>query len=203
MEYPKSIVKSANERLRKLERGYTAKIPKELGGGSFKISSDTSAEYRVVEQYAIQQFTSGQVVAPIYKVASDGFGIRFISKTEFEKLDANEQRYFINIVNQFMESQTSTVTGIVESYKNAYEGIMRTYGDKYPNLTMEEYLHLFKAYADNLETKDTHRGYDYLMQMFDWLDIPALLDANALEETMANIRSGNWHLIDKRFHLQN
>lgn len=203
MEYPKSIVKSANERLRKLERGYTAKLPKEKGGGSMRIKPETSAEYRKVQEYYDRQTTTGKVKAPIYKADSTGFGIRFISKSEFEQLDEEGQKYFLDILNQFMDSSTSTVTGIVAFYEKAYEGFMRGYGQKYPDMKMEEYIRLFSAYADILEDKETHKGYDYLSQIFQWLDIPKILDDNAIEETMYKVSRGQWHLIDKKHFLHN
>lgn len=184
--YNKAVVKSANERLRKIEKVYNL--------------VDDSNEYRMVKKYAIEYpKTKGK----IYRVGKDD-SIRFISEREFNKLSDKEKAYFNEVLNNFMSASTSTKQGIEEKYNKAYETFMEHYGTNYPNLTMDEYKDFFKTYRD-LVSADKKNQFDYnvLVQSLEFIDIGTALNDNQLEQSMKYVATNRFNKIPKRYKLNN
>lgn len=170
--YNASSVKMANERLRKMEKVY-------------KTAMD-SYEYGQVMKYAVEYPTTK---GRIYNVTKNG--IRFLNKTQFNKLDKKGKEYYNRILSQFLEAKTTTKTGLDERFSKAYNTFMKNYGHLQPDLSIEDYKQLFRTYRDMVEVdKNSHFGYNELSQMLNEVDINAVMTDNQLEMAMKYV-SGN------------
>lgn len=190
--YNRDWVKVANERLRKLESVHNfnkKQFPKLYDMGiSF---SNLSAEYRMIERYAGRQDEKGK----IYRTTEDGRGIRFINKTEYDKLTDAEKDYFNKTLQNFLESETSTKTGVLESYKKAYETFKANH-DAYSGMTFEDYMQTWKVYHDQImPDKQNHFSYSRFTQLLESGNFTfEMLTGNQAEEVRNYIQGG-----DKRY----
>lgn len=185
-QYDKDLVKAANERLRKIEKVYNL--------------TEDSNEYKLVRKYAVEYpKTKGK----IYKLGKDMKSVRFISESEFNKLSEKDKKYFLQTLSNFMQSSTSTKYGIESKYQKSYDTFMQHYGDKYPNLTKEQYKDFFRTYRD-LANADKRNQFDYttLVQTLEFVDIGEAMNQNQLETAMKYIATNRFHKIPKRFRLR-
>lgn len=185
-QYDRNLVKSANERLRKIEKVYGL--------------AEDSNEYKLVRKYAIEYPRSK---GKIYKVSDNMDSVRFISEKEYNKLSKKEKKYFNETLANFLKSTTSTKSGIESKYSKSYNTFMEHYGDKYPDLSMEQYKDFFRTYRD-LANRDKQNQFDYntLVQTLEFIDIGEALNQNQLEKAMRYIATNRFHKIPKKFRLR-
>lgn len=216
--FDKSIIKSANERLRKLEKVYKTKKDKDSDGVTY---AELSNEYSLVKKYATEYPNSKKGM--IYKFVdkngrktkdmSKAVGVRFISKTEYdailksisdkEKRDEFE-RYFTQTLENFMNAKTSTAGGIKEKIDKSYETFMSHYGQKYQNMSQNTYLNFFKTYRDMVKAdRSGHFGYDDLSEALAWIDIDQAMSENQMDTVLQYINTNQWKNIPRRFFLHN
>lgn len=177
LAFPKAILKAANERLRKLEK--VSKLAK------------SSEIYQLMMKYAVSYpKTKGKIYDP--KAIAKG-QVRFLNKSEFEKLSAEEKQYYIERLNKFMESQSSTVTGIKDAHKRAYESFMKQYGNKFPDLTQEQYNEFFENYNANVVgDSDSHFSYEDWSKVLTNIKLDEVMSDNQIEKVMEYVRTNNW-----------
>ena len=208
IKYPKDIVKAANERLRKLE-----KVFKWGKTGETKSLAESSERYQNMLRYRESYpLTKGK----IYKTDNDGRGLRFISKKGyidkngiyqrgFEDLTDQEKEYYVNELIKFMESASSTKTGIHEAHRKSYETFMKNNGSKVGNLTYDEYLDFFGQYNQKVVADaNAHFSYSDLSKALFNIKIDVALRDNQLSDIMQKIHSGrreDWADIPKRYLL--
>lgn len=154
--------KRANERLRKLEAVHTGlKYYDEDNGlqtlqGNFDFANMSSA-YRSVKRYAEKQ---GSKTKPqIYRVDEETGAIRFITKSEYMKLDDVGKKYYQDMLEQFLSNESSMKTGVEDSYYKAYQTFKEEY-PKYRNMSFEEYMDTWRAYHDQVKA-DEENHFDY------------------------------------------
>lgn len=160
IDFDSSLLKRANERLRKLEKVN-------------KLSSQSSA-YQSIKRFAIDEPNSPS--NKFYRVSDDG-SIRFINKTQFKKLSRYEQRKYMETINNFLANETSTKKGISRVRTKSYNNFM----ENHPNLnwTQEEYEAFMKAKSQyDIDREDKER-YNRLTQ---FLDDPTKLGGNNLTD---------------------
>ena len=185
-KYNKSVVKAANERLRKIEKVWNM--------------TEDSNEYKLVRKYAIEYpKTKGK----IYKLGKNMDSVRFLSETEYNKLSDKEKKYFNEVLNNFMNASTSTKQGIELKYQQSYSTFMYHYGDKYPSLTQDQYKEFFRTYRD-LANADKKNQFDYttLVQTLEFVDISEALSQNQLETAMRYVATNRFHKIPRRFRTR-
>lgn len=198
-DYSKELVKSANERLRKLEKVY--KFTDKDTGRVYSMA-DWSNEYRMVKKYATEYPNSYK--GKIYRVSDDGKSIRFISKSEYDKLSAEEKRYFNEVLQNFLNAETSKGSGVSEQIDKAYKTFMQNYGDKYASLSKMDYMELFTVYRDQVTAdKANHFDYDSFARIITNLDVGALINDRQLEEAIRYVETNNWHKIPRKYNLHN
>ena len=180
--FPAKLVKAANERLRKLE-----KVHKGIKSGSSLAQS--SEVYQSIEQYATSYpKTKGK----IYKRNKDG-NVRFISQSEFDKLSAQDKQYYIDRVNSFLGSASSTASGIKEAHKKSFETFKKNYGDKYPDLTFSQYEEFFESYNYNMVAdSESHFGYDEWSAALKHIKIDEAMSDNQMDQIMEYLRANDW-----------
>lgn len=189
--YNKALVKAANERLRKIETVY-------------KLTEDSN-EYKLAKKYATEYSkTKGKIYDVKRLNKTKGKELRFISESEFKKLSPQEQKYFNEVLSNFMQASTSTKSGIESKYQKSYETFMLHYGDKYPNLSIEDYKEFFKTYRD-LVNADTSNQFDYttLVQTLEFVDIEQALTQGQLEKAMRYVATNRFDKIPRRYRLGN
>lgn len=197
IKYPKDIVKAANERLRKLE-----KVFKWGKNGETKSLAESSERYQNMLRYRESYpLTKGK----IYTTDKEGKGLRFINATEFKKLSDQEKEYYVNELIKFMESASSTKTGIHEAHRKSYETFMKNNGSKVGNLTYDEYLEFFGQYNQKVVADaNAHFSYTDLSKALFNIKIDVALRDNQLSDIMQKIHSGrreDWNDIPKRYML--
>ena len=177
LAFPKAILKAANERLRKLEK--VSKLAK------------SSEIYQMMMKYAVS-YPKGK--GKIYDPKAIAKGqVRFLNKTEFEKLSATEKEYYLERIRKFMDSQSSTASGIKDAHKRAYESFMKDYGDKYPNLSFEQYSEFFENYNANVVgDSESHFSYEDWAKVLTHINIDEAMTDNQMEKVMEYVRSNNW-----------
>lgn len=180
--YPANLVKAANERLRKLE-----KVHKGYKEG--KTLAQSSEMYQLMEKYATSYpKTKGK----IYTRNKEG-NIRFINKTEYDKLSAQEKSYYIDRIKRFLESPSSTATGIKESHKKSYESFMKNYGSKFPDLTFSQYEEFFESYNYNMVgDSESHFGYDEWSAALKHIKIDEAMTDNQMDSIMEYLRANDY-----------
>lgn len=163
--------KRANERLRKLESVHTGlRYYDESTGrlqkvqGQFDFANMSSA-YRSVKRYAEKQ---GSKTKPqIYRIDEETGAIRFITKSEYMKLDDEGKKYYQDMLNQFLENETSMKTGIEDMYYKAYESFKKEH-PAYRDMSYDEYMDTWKAYHDQVKAdEDNHFDYSKLQMLIN------------------------------------
>lgn len=181
--YPKALVKRANERLRKLEafddksgsthRQFFYKNPATDEKGRFLEGrfdfAGMSRAYRRIEEYARRDGTENQ--PQIYRIVPITYGgkeyesIRFITPSEYKKLNREQQAYFERMVNQFLNDQTSTKIGVEQAYIDAYN-TFRKNNKQFQNLSFENYMSTWKTYNDMIKAdEENHYGYGLIKRL--------------------------------------
>ena len=190
--FPAKLVKAANERLRKLEKVHRG-IRK---GRSLAQSSEV---YQSIEEYATSYpKTKGK----IYKRNKEG-NVRFISQTEFDKLSAQDKKYYVDRVQAFLSSSSSTASGIKEAHRKSYNTFMRNYGDKYPDLSFDQYEDFFEAYNYNMVgDSQSHFGYSEWSSALENIKIDEAMTDNQMDQIMEYLRANDWIGISKDEELK-
>lgn len=196
--YPKDIVKAANERLRKLE-----KVFKWGNGKKGNALSESSEIYQLMLKY---KDSYHETKGKIYTTDKSGKGLRFINKSEFDKLSKEDKEYYIDRLIAFMESASSTKTGINEAHRKAYKSFMDKYGNKYPGLTYEQYGDMFSTYNSKVvDDNNAHYSYSDLSKALYNIRIDTALRDKQFDRVMKLIHSGkkeDWAKIDSKYKLR-
>ena len=180
--FPAKLVKAANERLRKLE-----KVHKGIKSG--RSLSQSSEIYKSMEDYATSY---SKTKGKIYKRNKED-KIRFLSETEFDKLSAQDKKYYVERVEAFLGSKTSTASGIKEAHKKSYDTFMKNYGDKYPDLSFSQYEEFFESYNYNMVgDSDSHFGYDEWSAALKHISIDEAMNDNQMDQIMEYLRANDW-----------
>lgn len=153
----KKMVRKANDRLRALEKA-----------GLF----EESREYRLVSHYAYSD-PSGK--GSIYNVNPEKDTIRFSSKLPEKGLQYEREReYMINTLRNFLNAETSTVSGTKAVINRAYESFMAEHG-KRSNMSQDEYMKMWRIYHDmGLRDKLDNQGYNAFMTLMTQTDLYSL-----------------------------
>lgn len=147
--FPKSAVKTANERLRKLE--------------TVNRMAASSTAYKSIDRFANDP---NSLSSKFYRevVNKDGSpGIRFITPSEYRKLTEYEKRRFDETVEQFLENKTTTKLGIEKVRKDNYDAFMKNHPDLSWN--QDEYERFFSAYDQAKQDKEDVVIYGVLTQI--------------------------------------
>ena len=180
--YPSKLVKAANERLRKLEKVHK-------GYKTGKSLAQSSEAYQAIEEYATSY---PKTKGTIYKRNKEG-NVRFLSQTEFDKLSAQDKKYYVERVEAFLGSKTSTASGIKEAHKKSYGTFMKNYGDKYPDLSFSQYEEFFESYNYNMVgDSDSHFGYDEWSAALKHISIDEAMNDNQMDQIMEYLRANDW-----------
>ena len=180
--FPAKLVKAANERLRKLEKVHK-------GYKTGKSLAQSSEAYQSIEEYATSYPKSK---GKIYKRNKDG-NVRFLSQIEFDKLSAQDKKYYVERVEAFLGSKTSTASGIKEAHKKSYDTFMKNYGDKYPDLSFSQYEEFFESYNYNMVgDSDSHFGYDEWSAALKHISIDEAMNDNQMDQIMEYLRANDW-----------
>ena len=180
--FPAKLVKAANERLRKLEKVHK-------GYKTGKSLAQSSEAYQSIEEYATSYPKSK---GKIYKRNKDG-NVRFLSQTEYDKLSAQDKKYYVERVEAFLGSKTSTASGIKEAHKKSYGTFMKNYGDKYPDLSFSQYEEFFESYNYNMVgDSDSHFGYDEWSAALKHISIDEAMNDNQMDQIMEYLRANDW-----------
>lgn len=180
--FPAKLVKAANERLRKLE-----KVHKGYKQG--KSLAQSSEVYQSIEEYATSYpKTKGK----IYKRNKEG-NVRFINQTEFDKLSAQDKKYYVERIEAFLSSKSSTAGGIKEAHKKSYNTFMQRYGDKFPDMSFDMYEDFFDAYNSNMvEDSKNHFGYSEWSAVLQNIQIDEAMTDNQMDQVMEYVRANDW-----------
>lgn len=192
--YDKNLVKTANERLRKLESVHAEFHSLKKAGITRKYDfSAMSSAYRTVKHYA-EEMPEG--LGKIYRIDEETGAIRFIGKRAYEALTPEEQRYFERTLNQFLEDPTSRKMGVEEAYQQAYKTFKKEH-KQYRRMSFEEYMDTWKTYQDIVKAdEDNHFSYEKVQVLINngQFNVKALetLSESAVEKTnhyMNNVAS--------------
>ena len=185
--FPSAMLKAANERLRKLE-----KVSQKSG---------SSEIYQLMQKYAASYpKTKGKIYS---QKAIDEGKVRFLNKTDFDKLSAEDKKYYLERLERFMSSQSSTLSGIKEAHKKSYESFMKNYGDKYPELTQKQYEEFFSTYNINMVGDSiSHFGYSDWSKVLTNIKIDEAMSDNQMEAITEYIRADNWIGLSKDQNLR-
>lgn len=197
--FPKALLKAANERLRKLE----------------KVSG--LAEGNVMYQSMKNKMMSKpKKEGIIFKRDKTGKGVRFISERDFNKLTEDQQKYYLARLEGFMKSAWSKSgkkggvqeirQKISEKLKPQEEARKRAFDtfknrpeikDRFPDLTYEQYKALFEAYQRLRDVKGDHFKYDDLTMFLEYVRVDQL-KPDQIEEAMSFVKDDNWgELVDR------
>lgn len=163
LSFNTAAYKRANERLRKLESVHTGlryydadtgRLRKVQGQFDF---ANMSSAYRSIRRYAEKQ---GSKTKPqIYRVDEETGAIRFIKRSEYMELDDEGKKYYQDMLNQFLENETSMKTGIEDTYYKAYESFKKDY-PAYRTMSFDDYMDTWKAYNDQVKADEANH-FDY------------------------------------------
>lgn len=149
----KMMVRKANDRLRSLEKA-----------GLF----EESREYRLVSHYA---YSDPGGKGSIYNVNPEKDTIRFSTKLPTGQGFNKERAYMINTLRNFLNAQTSTVTGTRKAIHKAYNSFMKNNNIK-ADMNQDEYTQLWKIYHDmGLRDKLDNQGYNAFMTLITKTDL--------------------------------
>ena len=149
--YNRSKVKTANERLRKLET--VSKL------------AHQSTAYRSIEKYFNNPNSPDN---KFYRAVTnkDGTpGIRFLTPSQYSELSEYEQKEFDKTLENFLNNQTSTKLGVKKAQKDAYEEFMKNHENL--NWTQEEYENFWKKYNDYSKDQEEKERYNRLTQVLE------------------------------------
>lgn len=149
--FPKSAVKTANERLRKLE--------------TVNRLATSSEAYKSIEKYANDP---NSLSHKFYREVTnkDGSpGIRFLTPSEYKKLTEYEKRQFDETVQSFLENKTTTKLGIEKVRRDNYDHFM----ENHPELswTQDEYEGFFSTYGQMKKDREDVVAYGILTQILN------------------------------------
>ena len=180
MPYNRAYVKTANERLRKLEDVYH----KTTESNAYQYLSDQATDH---------PNTTGRFI----NMSEDLEHIRFINKTDYDKLSAEEQAQFDKMVNDFLDAPTSTKSGIESKYNKAFSEFNKD--NEYQFKSVDDYKKFWKIYHDQVEKDETLKvGSDAIDLIFehantDWFyDKNGRLNTNKVKKVLRYIRDDNW-----------
>ena len=150
----KRMVRKANDRLRRLEKA-----------GLY----EESREYRLVSHYA---YSDPGGKGSIYNVNPEKDTIRFTTKLPGKGLQYEKERaYLINTIRNFLNAETSTVSGSKRVMKAAYDSFMKN-NNVSADMTQEQYTKLWKVYHDMaLRDKLDNQGYNAFMEIMKNTDL--------------------------------
>lgn len=149
----KKMVRKANDRLRALEKA-----------GLF----EESREYRLVSHYA---YSDPGGKGSIYNVNPEKDTIRFSTKLPTGQGFNKERAYMINTLRNFLNAQTSTVTGTRKAINKAFNSFMKNNNVK-ADMNQDEYTQLWKIYHDmGLRDKLDNQGYNAFMTLITQTDL--------------------------------
>ena len=180
--FPAKLVKAANERLRKLEKVHK-------GYRSGKSLAQSSEIYQTINEYASSYpKTKGK----IYTRNKEG-NVRFISQTAFDKLSAQDKQYYIDRIQAFLQSKSSTASGIKEAHKKSYNTFMDRYGDRYPDMNFQMYEEFFESYNYNVVgDSKSHFGYSDWSAVLENVAIDQAMNDNQMDKVMEYVRANDW-----------
>lgn len=177
----KLMIKTANERLRQIEK---------------KGLTQYSREYQLVKKYA-EEYSEGK--GAIYNVNEKTGAIRFsrninkfITKEGVFRSQAERRAYMIDTLRNFLTAESSTIKGIRDIQNRAFEAFkyetvtkdgrrVRQAKEKYKDLTLEQYNRFWKIYRENVsDTKDDHYGYDSLKILIDRTNVMQMSEEKLL-----------------------
>ena len=166
-------------KLEKVHKGYKQ-------GKSLAQSSEV---YQSIEDYATSYpKTKGK----IYKRNKEG-NVRFISQTEFDKLSAQDKKYYVERINAFLESKSSTASGIKSAHRKSYDTFMQHYGDKFPDMSFDMYEEFFDVYNSNMvEDSKNHFGYSEWSAVLQNIQIDQAMTDNQMDQVMEYVRANDW-----------
>lgn len=185
-EILKLLVKSANERLRQIEK---------------KGLTRESREYQLVKRYA-EEYPEGR--GAIYNINKKTGAIRFsrdiakfITSDVAFSSQGERRAYMINTIRNFMTAETSTIRGIRDLQKRSFENFKyetvngkKVAKERYKDLTLEQYTRFWKAYRDNVsDSKKDHYGYDAIMTLTLSGNNLMLMDEDQMVEALQTIES--------------
>lgn len=165
------MVRKANDRLRRLEKA-----------GLY----EESREYRLVSHYA---YSDPGGKGSIYNVNPEKDTIRFTTKLPGKGLQYEKERsYLINTLRNFLNAETSTVSGSRRVMKAAYDSFMIN-NDVKADMTQEQYIQLWKVYHDmGLRDKLDNQGYNAFMSLMQSSDLYKM-DKNQIKTALEYIES--------------
>lgn len=150
-KFPRSLVKTANERLRKLE--------------TVNHMAQSSEAYKSIERFANDPNSYSSKFYREVKNKDGSPGIRFITPSEYNKLSRYDQMKFDEIVRNFLENKTTTKLGIEKVRKDNYDSFMKNHPDL--NWSQEEYENFWQNYSQAQKDKEDVAGYSMLTQIFN------------------------------------
>ena len=167
----KRLVKKANDRLRRLEKA-----------GLY----EESREYRLVSHYA---YSDPGGKGSIYNVNPEKDTIRFTTKLPGKGLQYEKERaYLINTLRNFLNAETSTVSGSRRVMKAAYDSFMKN-NNVSADMTQEQYTKLWKVYHDMaLRDKLDNQGYNAFMEIMKNTDLYKM-DEEQIQTALGYIES--------------
>ena len=188
MPFQKSLVKSANERFRKLESVYKL--------------AEFSNEYLLAKHYATEYSkTKGKIYNQ--KLLKEKGIVRLVGEKEYNKLSPKDKKYYNEVLQQIFDASTSLPKAIEEKRTKSYDTFMKNYGDKHPDLSQEQYEELFRVYRNQVSSdKKNQFDYNTLQQTLEFVDIEQALTDKQLKKAMKYIATGNMHKIPKRYKLR-
>lgn len=149
--FPKDAVKTANERLRKLE--------------TVNRLAMSSEAYQSIERFATDANSKSSKFYREVKNKDGSPGIRFIKPGQYNKLTEYEKRQFNDVVESFLEDKTTTKLGIEKVHRDQYNKFMKHH--KELNWTYDEYMDFWGAYSQAQADKQDVIAYGVLTQIFN------------------------------------
>lgn len=184
-------IKRANDRLRKIEA---------IDPNTREDLTQDSNEYRLARKYAIEQYNSKGKIYQRKKLWEED-KLRFISYSEFLKLSKEDQKYYKNVLQNFLKASTTTKRGIAEKYEKAKKTFNDTYGT---DLTVEQYKDFFRKFRDLVQADyANHKAYNVLVQSLEFLDIESILTDDKLEQYLKYAYNNQWEKIPRKYRNKN
>ncbi len=185
--YRASLVKSANERLRKIEKVYNA-------------TNDSNVYVWLQKQAVEYPNTTGKFLGYLDEQGNKQLEytdrIRFLNKSDFEKLTDNEKSQYNQMLDRFLESNTSTKIGIDEKYRKAMQSFNEE--NKYQFDNVEDYKKFWDTYNNMVESDQMSKlDSDTIWYAFENIDIPAMMNENKIEKALRYLSTGKWSELDK------
>ena len=168
-EYRRGLVKTANERLRKIETKYHL--------------TEDSIAYKKIANFALSE-PNGK--GKFFSVSDDMDKIRFLNKTEFMKLTEEQRIEYNEMLDKFLGAKTSTKIGIEQSFQNALDTFNKDneHGFQFDNV--DQYKEFWKTYQNVTEGRIDDKLYNSLSLdiFFNNFDIKKLLETETLEDVL-------------------